>query len=89
MPILHILTASDMPSTTVLVCMFNMLHCILYMFMQEEEKLLVKGSCDFLGINHYMTDIIRDGSDGDFVSHWGKKSSNGYFDDQVNLHAMT
>jgi beta-glucosidase/6-phospho-beta-glucosidase/beta-galactosidase len=58
------------------------------MIIQEEEKLLVKGSSDFLGINHYMTDIIRDGSNGDFVSHWGKKSSNGYFDDQVHLHAM-
>jgi hypothetical protein len=35
-----------------------------------------------------MTDIIRDGSNGNFVSHWGKKSSNGYFDDQVGTACM-
>jgi hypothetical protein len=56
------------------------------MYTQEEEKALVLGSSDFLGINHYMTDIIRDGANGDFISHWGKKSSNGYFDDQVYVN---
>jgi hypothetical protein len=39
--------------------------------LQEEEKALVKGSSDFLGLNHYSTDIAKDNAEGDFVSHWG------------------
>ncbi|KAG5189660.1 beta-glucosidase, family GH1 [Tribonema minus] len=48
----------------------------------EEEKVLLKGSSDFLGLNHYSSDFVQDSGDGDFISHWGKPSKGGYFGDQ-------
>ena len=42
--------------------------------LQAEEKELINGSSDFLGLNHYSSDFVIDNAEGDFISHWGKPS---------------
>ncbi|KAG5177022.1 beta-glucosidase, family GH1 [Tribonema minus] len=49
----------------------------------DEEKALLKGSSDFLGLNHYFSDFVKDSTKGEFVSHWGITSKGGYFGDMA------
>eukprot|EP00904_Undaria_pinnatifida_P003682 jgi/Undpi1/13314/HiC_scaffold_8.g02975.m1 len=47
-----------------------------------EEKVLLKGSSDFFGLNHYSTDYGEDDSGpGQYVSHWGTVNTGGFWGD--------
>lgn len=50
----------------------------------DEQKALLKGSSDFMGLNHYFSDFIKAAdSETEFVSHWGVSSKGGYFGDMA------
>ncbi|CAM9954347.1 unnamed protein product [Sphacelaria rigidula] len=50
----------------------------------EEEKVLLKGSSDFFGFNHYSTDYAEDDSGpGRYVSHWGTVNTGGFWGDMA------
>lgn len=54
----------------------------------EAEKMMVRGSSDFFGLNHYSTDYVSNAQKGDVnLSMWGKEQSGGYFEDQEVTNA--